>query len=90
MLNDDSICDMAKYTIDNKSTVRKTAEAFFVSKSTVYENLTQRLPYISANLWSGVQSVIETNKKERHIRGGYATKLKHAEIKHAKLHKLTN
>ena len=37
----------AEYTLDNHSTVRETAKVFKVSKSTVHEDLTERLPKIN-------------------------------------------
>lgn len=80
MLEENFICNMARYTIENNATVRDTATVFKISKSTVHTCLTKRLPNISLNLWHSVQNVITNNKNERHIRGGRATKLKYKAI----------
>lgn len=66
--------DAAKYTIENKSTIRETANYIGVSKSTIHKDLKQRLPKINPILSNMVDEVIEENTRERHIRGGMATK----------------
>ena len=58
---------LGEYILENKSTVRTCAKQFGISKSTVHK------------LFSMVKEVLETNKRERHIRGGQATKLKYEE-----------
>ena len=65
----------AAYILDNHSTIRETAKALKVSKTTVHEDLTERLPKIDSQLASKVRGVLMTNKAERHIRGGEATRL---------------
>ncbi|MCL1881188.1 MAG: sporulation transcriptional regulator SpoIIID [Oscillospiraceae bacterium] len=65
--------------IANKTTVRDAANAFGISKSTVHQDVTTRLEKINPALHKKVKLVLETNKQERHIRGGMATKLKYAE-----------
>ena len=62
-------CAMAVYMIENGTTVRATAAHFGISKSTVHKDLTQ--------LFLQVQMVLQLNKKERHIRGGMATREKY-------------
>ncbi len=69
--------ELAKYIIENNSTVRKTSKVFGISKSTVHKDITERLPKLNKNLYSGVRKVLDTNKAERHIRGGLATKNKY-------------
>ncbi|MGN1137365.1 MAG: sporulation transcriptional regulator SpoIIID [Oscillospiraceae bacterium] len=44
---------------------------------TVHKDITEKLPEISPSLYSEVKQVLETNKRERHIRGGLATKHKY-------------
>jgi len=72
--------DLAQYIINNNSTVRKTAKAFNVSKSTVHKDITERLKLINRQLAKEVACVLEENKAERHIRGGMATKKKYMKI----------
>ena len=74
----DERCEkMAQYLIDNKSTVRETAKKFGISKSTVHKDLTDKLYKINLLLYNEVEKVLQTNKLERHIRGGEATKQKY-------------
>ena len=68
---------LAKYLIDNKTTVRETAKAFGISKSTVHKDITEKLEKINLPLYETVWSILQQNKKERHIRGGEATKRKY-------------
>ena len=66
-----------EYVIENRVTVRTAATHFGISKSTVHKDLTQRLKGINPSLYSEVKSVLETNKSERHLRGGEATRKKY-------------
>ena len=68
---------MAQYIVDNKATVRQTAKAFGISKSTVHKDVTQRLVCINPVLAAKARKVLDVNKSERHIRGGLATKEKY-------------
>lgn len=70
-----------EYTVAHNSTVRATARAFGVSKSTVHKDLIERLPKISPSLYTKVKAVLELNKRERHIRGGLATKHKYEQFR---------
>lgn len=68
---------LAQYLCENNSTVRKTAEYFGISKSTVHKDIRSRLINVNYPLYMRAVSVLETNKNERHIRGGLATKHKY-------------
>ena len=68
---------LALYIIENNATVRATASRFGISKSTVHKDVTQTLKNINRSLYIDVKSILEKNKKERHIRGGEATKQKY-------------
>ena len=70
----------AKYFIKHKSTVRKTANFFKISKTTVFTDFTQRLPNLNKVLSKQVRKQLDTNKAERHIRGGLSTKKKHSKV----------
>jgi putative DeoR family transcriptional regulator (stage III sporulation protein D) len=78
------IVDMGLYLIENNSTVRKTAEKFGISKSTVHKNLVVSLKKIDYELYKKSCSVMQKNKSERHLRGGMATKLKYMNYKRRK------
>lgn len=68
---------IAQYIVENKATVRQTAKKFGVSKSTVHKDVTTRLATINPDLATKARVVLEINKKERHIRGGLATREKY-------------
>lgn len=68
---------IANYIIENNATVRQTAKAFGVSKSTVHKDVTERLVQINPTLAREARKVLDVNKSERHIRGGMATKEKY-------------
>ena len=70
-------CDLAVYIIETGATVRKAAQRFGVSKSTVHKDLSQRLPRCNYHLYKQVRKVLDLNKAQRHIRGGMATKRKY-------------
>lgn len=70
-------CELAVYIIENKATVRSTAQHFGISKSTVHKDLQQRLPKGNLTLYIQVRKVLDLNKQERHIRGGIATRKKY-------------
>ena len=69
--------DIANYIIDHNATVRQTAKAFGVSKSTVHKDVTDRLAQIHPTLAAQARKVLDVNKSERHIRGGLATREKY-------------
>lgn len=68
---------LAAFLIENKATVRSTAKNFKISKSTVHKDITQRLSQINKSLYDQVRIVLDSNKAQRHIRGGEATKYKY-------------
>ena len=69
--------ELGKYIIDTKSTVRATAKAFGLSKSTVHTDVSKRLKKLNPQLYKEVRTVLDTNKAERHIRGDMATREKY-------------
>ena len=69
--------EIAYYIIENNATVRQTAKAFGISKSTVHKDVSERLAQINPTLAAEAKKVLEINKSERHIRGGMATKEKY-------------
>ena len=73
----DRVKTVARYMIDTKCTVRQAASHFCISKSTVHKDLTCTLPKIDRALWDAVRKILETNKAQRHMRGGEATRLKY-------------
>lgn len=74
--------NIAVYIINNNATVRQTAKAFGVSKSTVHKDVTDRLLQVNPTLATEARKVLDINKSERHIRGGLATKEKYLHLVH--------
>ena len=70
-------CRLAVYMIETGATVRTAAQHFGISKSTVHKDLQQRLPQCNKYLYEQVRHVLDTNKQQRHIRGGMATRKKY-------------
>ena len=70
-------CELAVYIVENKATVRAAAQRFGVSKSTVHKDLSERLQSIDLALYRQVKEILDTNKAERHIRGGLSTRRKY-------------
>ena len=70
--------EIARYIIDNNTTVRQAAKHFGISKSTVHKDVTERLVQVNPSLAAEARKVLDVNKSERHIRGGLATKEKYA------------
>lgn len=84
--NKDERCVMlGHYIVENNATVRAAARQFGISKSTVHQDITSKLPQINKPLYEDVKAVLDKNKKERHIRGGEATKQKYAELSRRKI-----
>lgn len=69
---------LGKYLVEHRSTVRAVAAQFNISKSTVHKDVTQILKKVDIDLYENVKEILETNKKERHLRGGEATRKKYA------------
>ena len=78
---EERICEEAEYIVEHKATVREAAKALCVGKSTVHKDVTERLKTIHPGLYRSVREVLNTNKAERHLRGGKATQTKYAALR---------
>ncbi len=78
---DERACELAVYMIQTGATVRAAAKHFGISKSTVHKDLSQRLQRCNKSLYLQVRQVLDTNKAQRHIRGGMATREKYRKHK---------
>ena len=67
----------AVFIINNNCTIRACAKNFSISKSTVHNDLSKKLIKSNKFLYQRVYKVLNKNLKERHIRGGAATKKKY-------------
>lgn len=68
---------LAQYIIESGATVRSAAAKFGLSKSTVHKDISERLPLFRPALYAQAKAVLDTNKAQRHLRGGAATKRKY-------------
>ncbi|MBQ9082120.1 MAG: sporulation transcriptional regulator SpoIIID [Clostridia bacterium] len=73
--------ELGEYIASSGATVRSAAKKFGISKSTVHKDVSERLKYINPALHSQVKSVLDTNKAQRHIRGGLATRQKYDAVR---------
>ena len=73
------IIEEATYFVQKRTTVRGVAKRFQVSKSSVHNHFVKDdlLKAIDYSLYSQVNDLLQTNLKERHIRGGEVTKAKY-------------
>ncbi|MBR4861888.1 MAG: sporulation transcriptional regulator SpoIIID [Firmicutes bacterium] len=78
---EERVYELAHYIISTSSTVRAAAKKFRVSKSTVHKDVTERLLELNPVMAAEVKDVLESNKAERHLRGGMATKEKYQHAK---------
>ena len=69
--------ELGNYILENRTTVRRAAKKFGVSKSTVHKDVSERLRRVNPQLYQEVKGILEINKAQRHIRGGLATKRKY-------------
>ncbi len=72
---------LGEYITLTGATVRAAAKVFKISKSTVHKDVTERLKGENPSLYKEVKEVLEKNKKDRHIRGGLATREKYKRLK---------
>ena len=80
---EERVLELAHYIITTNSTVRAAARKFRVSKSTVHKDVTERLLELNPGLAAEVKEVLESNKAERHLRGGMAPKEKYQHSREA-------
>ncbi len=76
--------EIARYIIDNNTTVRQAAKHFGISKSTVHKDCAERLVQVNPAMAMEVRKILDVNKAERHIRGGMATKEKYLHMDYDK------
>ena len=67
---------IANYIIDHNATVRQTAKAFGISKSTVHKDVTERLAQVNPALAKQARGGVGVDIAEGRVRGGRATREK--------------
>lgn len=66
--------DTAVWMLEHHATVRRAAEKFGLSKSSVHKDMCERLPQLDTALSRQVAALLQYNKAVRHLRGGAATR----------------
>ncbi len=74
---EDRARELGRYIVETGATVRAAAKKFGLSKSSVHKDVTARLCWADRALYEQVRTVLEENKRERHLRGGAATREKY-------------
>lgn len=74
------IIEEAKYIIETKDTIRKTALVFGVSKSTVHKDMKDKLYFIDIDMYRKVANILKYHYDFKHIRGGESTKVKYLNV----------
>lgn len=64
--------EVADYIISTNCTLREAAIKFGVSKSTIHQDMTERLPRINKRKYKKVKKVLDNNYEEKNSRGGKA------------------
>ena len=73
--------ELATYILKNRTTIRATAKAFNIPKSTVHHYLSVNLKHEDFNLYNEVKTLMEENFSIKHIHGGESTKHKYEKLK---------
>lgn len=84
---EERIIEVAKYMVEHKATLRQTAKALNISKTTVHSDVRYRIFKLDPVLAMQVKEVIEYNKSVRSIRGGAATTRRYAALREKSLTK---
>lgn len=70
----------AKLLIETQKTIREVAKIFGVSKSTVHQDLHNRLIDIDSTMYKQIEEIMQHHIDIRHIKGGQSTKKKYEKV----------
>ncbi len=71
------IVTVAEHILNTHDTIRKTAEIYGYSKSTIHNDVSVKLKKVDYDLYLKIKAILDANFAEKHIRGGEATKRKY-------------
>lgn len=71
----------AEYIVRTKETIRKIAQKFGISKSTVHKDMKERLKNIDIEKYYIIQDIFKEHIELRHILGGQSTRYKYMRIR---------
>lgn len=72
---------LGRFILRTGATIRQTAQAFGMSKSSVHKDVHERLRAVHPGLYLEVCQVLDYHHAVRHLRGGAATRLRWRLIK---------
>ena len=68
---------VSNHIYQTHDTIRKTAKIYGYSKSTIHNDVSNKLRLIDQSLYEKTKQVLENNFAQKHLRGGEATKRKY-------------
>lgn len=71
----------AEHILETGATVRACAAKFGVSKTTIHKDMRECLPELDGELSRHVDEILQKNLRERHLRGGEATRRKFMKLR---------
>ncbi len=74
------VLEEANIIIHTKTTIRQLTKIMGVSKSTIHNDMQNRLRLVDRDLYDKVQSVFDEHIKIRHYLGGIATQKKYKKV----------
>lgn len=72
---------LGEYLVATEGTVRSVARHFGLSKSTAHKDISCALAELDRSLYERAEAVLMKNKRERHLRGGLATREKYRALR---------
>lgn len=75
IIDNSKILEFGVFFVQNKSTIRKTAQHFQTPKSSMHTYL-KKIEFFDYNLFLQIKKLLGINNDEKHLRGGIATKNK--------------
>ena len=80
----DRCVKLGQYIARTGATVRRAAERFGMSKSSVHKDVHERLRSIHPGLYAEVRDILDYHHAVRHLRGGAATRRRWRLIRRAR------
>lgn len=71
------IMQVAQHILETHDTIRKTAQIYGYSKSTIHHDVSIKLKKIDFPLYMKLKKILDENFADKHLRGGQATKEKY-------------
>lgn len=71
--------NVASHICKTHDTIRATALVFGYSKSTIHNDVSNRLKYVDPKLYEQTKEILDANFADKHLRGGESTRKKYAE-----------